>query len=33
VLTEDGLYYYIDCVYPIKELDKSYLGKMDSIAS
>jgi hypothetical protein len=33
VPTEDGLYYSIDCMYPIKELDNPYLEKMGYIAS
>jgi hypothetical protein len=33
MLTEDGLYYYIHYMYPIKELDNSYLGKTSCTAS
>jgi hypothetical protein len=33
VPTEDGLYYSIECVYPIKELDNPYEGKNGHTAS
>jgi hypothetical protein len=31
--TEDGLYLFIDCMYPVKEFDNLYLGKMGRTAS
>jgi hypothetical protein len=33
VLTEDGLYYSINCVYPIKDIANPYLGKTGRTAS
>jgi hypothetical protein len=33
VPNEDGLYYSIDYMYPIKDLDNRYLGKIGHIAS
>jgi hypothetical protein len=31
--TEDGLCLFIDCMYPVKELDSLYLGEMGHTAS